>query len=223
MKANGPASGKTPTGITGFDEMTGGGMPRGRTTLLVGGSGSGKTIFATQFLAHGARHCREHGIFVAFEESPARIVANMHGFGWKLPELLGRKLAFVDAQPDPDFVQSGEFDLAGMLAALSAKTAEIGAKRIVFDAMDIMLALLPDAAARRREVYRLHAWLLAHGLTGLITARQVRRRRRGRARPAAVRLHAVPGRLRCHAESPGGHGGVAAQSAGAEIPRFALR
>ena len=81
------ATRKAPTGIAGFDEITGGGLPRGRTTLLVGGPGSGKTILALQFLAHGARDCAEPGIFVAFEESSQRIVANAESFGWQLAAL----------------------------------------------------------------------------------------------------------------------------------------
>ena len=162
---------KAPTGIAGFDEITGGGLPRGRTTLLVGGPGSGKTILALQFLVHGARDCKEPGIFVAFEETSKRIVANAESFGWKLAELRRKKLFFIDAQPTPDLVQSGNFDLSGMLAVLEAQTEAMGARRIVFDALDIVLALLPDAAAKRREVYRLHEWLLARELTGLITAK----------------------------------------------------
>jgi circadian clock protein KaiC len=165
----GPA--KAPTGISGFDEITGGGLPRGRTTLLVGGPGSGKTILALQFLVHGARNCGESGIFVAFEETSKRIAANAESFGWKLAELQRKKLFFLDAQPTPDLIQSGNFDLSGMLAALEAQTKEMGARRIVLDALDVVLALLPDAAAKRREVYRLHEWLLARGLTGLITAK----------------------------------------------------
>jgi circadian clock protein KaiC len=160
---------KAPTGIAGLDEITGGGLPRGRTTLLVGGSGSGKTILALQFLVNGARQAGEPGIFVAFEETPSRIVANAETFGWNLPELQHGKLYFMDAQPAPDLVQSGTFDLSGMLAALGAKAEQMGARRIVFDALDIVLALLPDAAAQRREIYRLHAWLLAHHLTGVVT------------------------------------------------------
>ena len=160
---------KAATGIPGLDELTGGGLPRGRTTLLVGGSGSGKTILALEFLVHGAQQQGEPGIFVAFEETPERIIANAETFGWDLPELQRNKLFFLDAQPDPDLVQSGGFDLSGMLAALEAKVGELKAGRIVFDAVDIILALLPDAAAQRREIYRLHAWLLAHELTGIIT------------------------------------------------------
>jgi circadian clock protein KaiC len=169
--SNGTAPGKALTGIIGFDEITGGGVPRGRTTLLVGGPGSGKTIFAMQFLVYGARHCKEPGIFVAFEEAPKRIVANFETFGWKLALLQKQGLFILDARPTTDLLHSGTFDLRGMLAALGAKAQEMGARRIVFDAMDIVLALLPSDGARRREVYRLHEWLLANRLTGLITAK----------------------------------------------------
>ena len=162
---------KTPTGITGFDEITGGGLPRGRTTLLVGGPGSGKTILALQFLVHGAHECNEPGIFVAFEETSDRIRTNAGSFGWKLTELGRKKLFFLDAQPVPDIVQSGNFDLSGMIAALDAQIHEMKAKRIVFDAMDVVLAMLPDPAVKRREIYRLHEWLLERGLTGIITAK----------------------------------------------------
>jgi len=163
--------GKAETGIDGFDEITHGGLPRGRTTLLEGGPGSGKTLFALRFLVHGAQDRHEPGIFVAFEETSKRIVANAENFRWNLPELQRKKLFFLDAQPTPDLVQSGGFDLGGMLAALGAPVKAMGARRIVFDAIDIVLALLPDATAKRREIYRLHEWLLTSELTGLITTK----------------------------------------------------
>jgi circadian clock protein KaiC len=162
---------KVVTGIAGFDDVTDGGLPRGRTTLLVGGPGSGKTIFALQFVAHGALACDEPGIFVAFEETSARILSNAHGFGWNLDDLVPNRLFFLDAQPMAAMVQSGNFDLGGMLAALEAQVRKMGARRIVFDALDMVLSLLPDEAAKRREIYRLHEWLLENGLTGLITAK----------------------------------------------------
>jgi circadian clock protein KaiC len=162
---------KSPTGIAGFDEMTGGGLPQGRTTLLLGGPGSGKTIFALQFLEHGARQREEPGIFVAFEEAPERILTNVEGFGFNLGALVPKSLVFVNAQPSPDLIQDGSFDLSGMLAGLGAQAKAMGARRIVFDALDILVSLLPDPAARRREIHRLHEWLLSHGLTGLITAK----------------------------------------------------
>jgi len=166
-----PTQLKAPTGIPGFDEMTGGGMPHGRAALLVGGPGSGKTIFALQFLVHGAEACREPGIFVAFEETPQRIVANFQTFGWDLEKLQPKKLLFIDAQPSPDLIQSGSFDLGGMLAVLGERVRAMKARRIVFDALDIVLALMPDGASKRREIYRLHEWLLAHGVTAIITSK----------------------------------------------------
>ncbi|MGZ5036314.1 MAG: ATPase domain-containing protein [Usitatibacter sp.] len=168
----GPPS-KALTGIAGFDEITGGGLPSGRTTLLVGGVGSGKTIFALQFLAHGARDLKEPGIFVAFEETPHRIVANCESFGWNLGPLQPKKLFFLDVQPPTDIIRSGNIDLSGMLAVLGDQARAMRARRIVFDAVDILLSILPDAATRRQEVYRLHRWLLDNDLTGLITAKDI--------------------------------------------------
>jgi circadian clock protein KaiC len=162
---------KAPTGIAGFDELTRGGLPRGRTTVLAGGPGSGKTIFAMQFLTHGVLSCGETGIFIAFEESPARVMANMEAFGWGLDTLAPKKLYFMDAQPTSELVQAGDFDLSGMLAALGAVADKMRARRVVFDALDVLLAHLPDGAARRRESYRIHRWLLSRDLTGLITAK----------------------------------------------------
>ena len=134
------------------------------TTLIVGGPGSGKTIFSLQFLVQGASLCKEPGIFVAFEEASSRITENAASFGWNLSQLVSRKkLFFLDAQPLAGLVQSGDFDLAGMLAALGAQTEAMNARRIVFDALDVVLALLPDEASRRREVYRIHEWLLERG------------------------------------------------------------
>jgi len=167
-----PRPKKARTGIDGFDDITRGGLPSGRSTLLVGGPGSGKTLFALRFLAYGAAHGDEPGIFIAFEETQKRIIANAGAFGWQLPELVRqKKLYFVDTQPSSDLIQSGNFDLSGLLAALGAESDKIGARRIVFDALDIVLALLPDDLARRREVYRLHEWLISNGLTALITAK----------------------------------------------------
>jgi len=166
-----PDVSKARTGIQGFDEITHGGLPHGRTTLLTGGPGSGKTIMALQSLVNGARFYDEPAIFVAFEEDSKRIVANAKKFGWKLAALQKKKLFFLDAQPAFDLLQSGNFDLSGMLAALDAKAQEIGARRIAFDAIDVVLMLLDDPVARRREVYRLHDWLLDRGFTAVITAK----------------------------------------------------
>jgi len=168
-----PGSGiaKMPTGIDGFDEMTGGGLPRARTTLVVGGPGSGKTIFALQTLVNGARQWGEPGIFVAFEELSHQIVENAASFGWDLPALQREKLFFLDARPSADMVTAGSFDLTGMLASLEAKVKEMGARRIVFDSVHVLLALLDDPSAERRELYRIHDWLVQGPQTGIITAR----------------------------------------------------
>lgn len=165
---------KAPTGIRGLDTVMGGGVPSGRTTLLEGGPGMGKTVLALQTLVHGARAHGEPGIFVAFEEHPERIVRNAESFGWDLSSLEGDRLAFLDARPDTDLIQSGAFDLGGLLAVLGARTKRMGAKRIVFDALDVVLALMPDARSVRREVYRLHDWLLANELTAIITTKAAR-------------------------------------------------
>ena len=163
---------KAATGIAGYDQITRGGLPKGRTTLLLGGAGSGKTIFATQFLAHGVRYCKEPGIFVAFEESPDHIVGNLRDFNWGLDAMRANKKLFIfDARPGADLIQAGSFDLGGMLSALDAQVKKMSARRIVFDAVDVLLDLLPDHVSMRREVARLHEWLLSRGLTALITAK----------------------------------------------------
>lgn len=164
---------RAPTGIAGLDQMTLGGVPTGRVTLVEGGPGAGKTVLALQSLAHGAM-AGEPGIFVAFEESPRHILANLAGFDWAADARWQGRVAFLDAQPSPDLVQSGAFDLDGLLAVIGAQAAATGARRIVFDALDVALALLPDAAARRRELHRLYHWLPAHGLTTIITAKAAR-------------------------------------------------
>ena len=164
-----PSVTKTLTGIQGFDEITGGGVPRGRTTLVMGGPGCGKTVFALQALVYGAQEAKEASIFVAFEESTRHIIANAATFGWDLPALEKKKLFFLDARLSPEVVKAGEFDLIGMLTGLEAKVEEIHATRIVFDGIDVLLALLDNPAAERREIYRIRDWLLTTGLTGVIT------------------------------------------------------
>ncbi len=162
---------KIPSGIDGFDDITGGGLPQKRTTLLMGGPGCGKTVFALQMLVSGAMHHDSPGIFVAFEEDARRVSANAGTFGWDMPELEKKQLLFVDACLRSDVIKSGAFDLTGLLAALEVKAREMGAKVIVFDAIDVLLSLLDDPAAECRELYRLHEWLARHELTGIITAK----------------------------------------------------
>jgi circadian clock protein KaiC len=177
---NGPSAqglAKMPTGIDGFDEMTGGGLPRARTSIVVGGAGSGKTIFALQTLVNGAQRWGEPGIFVAFEEPSRQIVENAASFGWDLPALQRDKLFFLDARPAPDLVTAGSFDLVGLLASLNAKAEEMQARRIVLDSVHVLLALLDDPHAERRELYRIHQWLDQGPVTGIITSRTLETQR----------------------------------------------
>jgi circadian clock protein KaiC len=160
---------KVLTGIQGFDEITDGGLPGGRTTLVMGGPGCGKTVFALQSLVNAAHLRKESSIFVAFEESTRQIVSNAATFGWDLPALAKKKLFFLDARLSPEVVKAGEFDLIGMLNVLQAKAQEIHATRIVFDGIDVLLGLLDDPVAERRELYRIRDWLVQTELTSIIT------------------------------------------------------
>ena len=160
---------KALTGIRGFDEITDGGLPRERTTLVLGGPGCGKTVFALQSLVNAAHLNHESSIFVAFEESTRQIVANAATFGWDLPALARKKLFFLDARLSPEVVKAGEFDLIGMLNVLHAKAKAIHATRIVFDGIDVLLTLLDDPVAERQELYRIRDWLAQSNLTGIIT------------------------------------------------------
>jgi circadian clock protein KaiC len=162
---------KLTTGIEGFDQLSRGGFPRHRTSLLLGGAGAGKTVFALQCLVNAARRQRAPGIFVAFEESASQVIANGATFDWGLASLTSRKLFFMDAHLSPTLVTTGDFDLAGMLAMLAAKKQEIGAQWIVFDGIDVLLTLLQDPAAEMRELYRLRDWLADNALTAILTAK----------------------------------------------------
>jgi len=148
-----------------------GGLPRHRTSLLVGGPGAGKTVFALQCLVHAARTQRAPGIFVAFEESPRQIIANSATFDWGLGSLTPKKIFFLDAHLSPTLVKAGDFDLAGLLAMLAAKKAQMGAQWIVFDGLDVLLKLLEDPAAEMREIYRIRDWLAKNALTAIVTAK----------------------------------------------------
>lgn len=160
---------KLPTGIRGFDEITNGGLPRGRTTLVRGGPGCGKTVLAVQTLVNAARDRAEPGILVAFEEDASQIVANAATMGWNIPALTAKRLFFLDASLSPEMMQGGDFDLTRLLNVLEALVRESGARLIVLDGIDVLLRLLDDPVAERREVYRVRDWLARNGLTAIIT------------------------------------------------------
>ena len=166
-----PGSPKLPTGITGLDEITRGGLPRDRNTLVMGGPGCGKTVLALQTLVNGARDYGEPGIFVAFEENVRDIVRNAASFGWDLPALQRKNLFFLDVRPRLDHTAAGRFDLRGLLAGVEAKARKMKARRVVFDAVDMLLARLDNLLDERVEMQRLHDWTYGSGLSGIITAK----------------------------------------------------
>ena len=165
-----PSFSKALTGIQGFDEISLGGLPRNRTTLVMGGPGTGKSVFALQTLV-GAGKRKQAGIFVAFEENIDAIFANAAAFDWNLPALTPKRLFFMNAQLSPAFATTGDFDLGGMLAMLEAKQQQIGAQWVVFDGIDVLLSLLRTPRAKMREIYRLRDWLTRRDLTALITVK----------------------------------------------------
>jgi circadian clock protein KaiC len=160
---------KIPTGIPGFDQLTGGGLAANRTTLVYGGPGSGKTVFALQALVSGAKR-GEPGIFVSFDEHPRQLMENGASFGWNLDELEKKHLVFLDARMRPTLVKTGRCELAGMLAGLRAVANEMGARRIVFDSIDVLLTLLDNHLAEMEEVFRLRDWIFENELTAILTA-----------------------------------------------------
>jgi circadian clock protein KaiC len=162
---------KLATGVQGFDEISRGGLPRNRTSLVMGGPGTGKTVFALQALVSAARQREQPGIFVAFEEGTNDLFANAATFGWGLPALARKALFFLDARLSPTVVQSGDFELTGMLAILAAKKRELRARWIVIDGIDVLLGLLQNPGAEMREIYRLRDWLAHNDLTAIITAK----------------------------------------------------
>jgi circadian clock protein KaiC len=164
---------KLPTGIGAFDIIAKGGLPQNRTTLLSGTAGSGKTVFAVQFLAAGIRDADQHGVFVTFEEAAGDIRENMQSFGWDLArwEKEG-KLAFVDASPDPtmDTIETGEFDLGALLARVEHAVRKVNATRVAVDSLGAVFSQFSDQSIVRRELFRI-AWALKNmGVTALLTA-----------------------------------------------------
>ncbi|MCK1543537.1 circadian clock protein KaiC [Bradyrhizobium sp. 147] len=161
------------TGVDAFDELVMGGLPRARTTVVGGTPGSGKTVFATQFLAHGIETFNENGVLVTFEEPPADIEANMSGFGWELAKWRkAGRLAFVDASPPiTDELVIGDFDLEGLLSRIMHAVRSVNAKRVVLDSLTQLFDhFISDPKILRRELFRISTALKKAGLTVLMTA-----------------------------------------------------
>lgn len=162
---------KTPTGITGLDEITGGGLPAGRPTLVTGSAGCGKTMLAVEFLVRGATQFGEPGVFMMFEENAMELTANMRSLGFDLDELVEQKkivLDYVQIERS-EIEETGEYDLEGLFIRLGHAIDSIGAKRVVLDTVEALFAGLPNHAILRAELRRLFRWLKKRGMTAVIT------------------------------------------------------
>jgi circadian clock protein KaiC len=162
---------KAPTGIQGLDEITGGGLPKGRPTLVCGGAGCGKTLLAMEFLVRGARQFNEPGVFIAFEETAQDLTQNVTSLGFDLKDLIARKKIVVDFVyiERSEIEEAGEYDLEGLFIRLGQAIDSIGAKRVVMDAIDSLFAGLPNPLILRAELRRLFRWLKDKGVTAIIT------------------------------------------------------
>lgn len=162
---------KSPTGISGFDDLTLGGLPTGRPTLVCGTAGCGKTLFAATFLVHGARELDEPGVFVSFEERPSDIVENVASLGFDLDALIeAEKVVIEHIAVDPSEVaEIGDFDLEGLFLRLELAIDSIGAKRVVLDTIESLFSAFTNQAVLRAEIRRLFDWLKDRGLTTVIT------------------------------------------------------
>src|SRR5436190_8877105 len=183
MTNNGPQSAsaagslpKCPSGIQGLDEITGGGLPRGRPTLVCGGAGCGKTLLAAEFLVRGAMQFGEPGVLMAFEETDAELKANVASLGFDLAGLVRRKKIVVDyvhIEPS-EFQESGDYDLEGLFVRLNYAIDSIGAKRVVLDTLEALFSGLRNEVILRAELRRLFRWLKDKGVTAVITAERGR-------------------------------------------------
>jgi circadian clock protein KaiC len=162
---------KVPTQIAGLDQILEGGLPRGRTTLVCGGPGSGKTVLGLEFLCRGAM-AGEPGVFVTFEERAEAIRLNARSMGWDLAALeKAGKMAILEARLPGEEILAGDFDIQGMLAIVGGHAKRIGAKRIVMDALDVLLRIYDDSNRERNELFRLHDWLTDRGLTSVLSVK----------------------------------------------------
>lgn len=167
---------KCPTGIQGLDEITGGGLPRGRPTLVCGGAGCGKTLLAVEFLVRGAVQFGEAGILMSFEETGAELKANVASLGFDLAGLVRKKKILIEHVhiERSEITETGEYDLEGLFVRLNHAIDSIGAKRVVLDTLEALFAGLPNEGILRAELRRLFRWLKDKGVTAVITAERGR-------------------------------------------------
>jgi circadian clock protein KaiC len=166
---------KLRTMIEGLDDITHGGLPMGRSTLVSGTAGTGKTLFAMQFLHNGIIHLDEHGVFVTFEESPEDIIKNAYSFNWDLPKLISQgKLFILDASPDPEGHEIvGEFDLSALIERIQYAVIKYKAKRVSIDSISAIFQQYESLSLVRREMFRLVARLKSLGVTTVMSAERV--------------------------------------------------
>jgi circadian clock protein KaiC len=162
---------KSPTGIQGFDEISGGGLPTGRPTLLCGGAGCGKTLFGMEFLVRGATQFNEPGVFMSFEETNEELTKNVASLGFDLEDLTKNKKIVLDHVhiERSEIEETGEYDLEGLFIRLNYAIDSIGAKRVVLDTIESLFAGLPNQLILRAELRRLFRWLKVKGVTSIIT------------------------------------------------------
>jgi circadian clock protein KaiC len=163
---------KAPTGIQGLDEITGGGFPRGRPTLICGSAGAGKTLLSMEFLVTGAMRYNEPGVFMAFEETAAELAQNVRSLGFDLDDLAKKKKLVVDYVriERSEIDETGDYDLEGLFIRLGAAIDSIGAKRVVLDTIENLFAGLQNQGILRAELRRLFRWLKDKGVSAVITA-----------------------------------------------------
>src|SRR3984893_9004791 len=167
-----PTLPKSPTGIQGLDEITAGGFPRGRPTLICGSAGAGKTLLAMEFMIRGAVEYNEPGVFMAFEETASELAQNVRSLGFDLDELIKEKKVIVDFVriERSEIDETGDYDLEGLFIRLGAAIDAIGAKRVVLDSIENLFAGLQNQGILRAELRRLFRWLKDRGVTAVITA-----------------------------------------------------
>jgi circadian clock protein KaiC len=162
---------KTPTGIEGFDGITKGGLPKGRPTLIVGGPGSGKTLFAMEFLVNGATKFKEPGVFFSFEETENELTQNVSSLGFDVKALEAKKMLVIDhvKVEASEIVETGEYDLEGLFVRIGSAIDSIGAKRVVLDTIESIFSAFGNVIIIRSELHRLFQFLKDKGVTALIT------------------------------------------------------
>jgi circadian clock protein KaiC len=162
---------KTPTGINGLDEVTGGGLPRGRPTLVCGPAGCGKTLLAMEFLVRGITEFDEPGVFVAFEEAAADLIANVASLGFDLAQFEADGRLVIDHVNvvGADIEETGDWDLDGLFLRLGLAIDAVGAKRVVIDTIETLFGAFSNTAILRAELRRLFGWLKERGVTAVIT------------------------------------------------------